>query len=227
MVLEELKAEELWEERPRSLKDSLYKLFWIFVFWGFLGYVVEMLFCYVKIGSFESRQGLIYGPFSQIYGFGAVLIVLALTPVSKKGGFWLFLGSALLGGIFEYLCSIIQEFLVGTVSWQYTEFSVSGRTSFKYMLYWGVLGFVFIRNINPVLSEFIDKVPRRQGAVTAGILAAALTANMAISGAAVYRWTEREEGVLPSGAFDEFLDRHYPDEKLEEIYPNMTIVKKE
>ena len=40
-----------------------YKLFWIFLVGCVIGCLVEMLWCYLNEGFFESRQGLIYGPF--------------------------------------------------------------------------------------------------------------------------------------------------------------------
>lgn len=33
---------------------------------------VETLWCYARWGKIESRKGLIYGPFTPIYGFGGV-----------------------------------------------------------------------------------------------------------------------------------------------------------
>ena len=41
------------------------------------------------------------------------------------------------------------------------------------------------------------------------------------------RQTERHEGVAANDAVREFLDRHYTDEFLAKIYPNMIFVEKE
>ena len=54
----------LQEDRPFAAGLHFYKLFWIFLIGCVVGYVVEMLWCYIKMGYFESRQGLVYGPFS-------------------------------------------------------------------------------------------------------------------------------------------------------------------
>jgi len=83
---------------------------------------------------------MLYGPFSQIYGFGAVIMVLLLTPLSLKGKSWLFCGSAVVGGLFEVVCSLVQEAFFGSVSWQYSGQAFSlfgGRTSLIYMFFWG------------------------------------------------------------------------------------------
>ena len=55
------------------------KLVWIFVIGCIIGFIVETLWCYVRWGKIESRKGLIYGPFTPIYGFGGVLLTLWLT----------------------------------------------------------------------------------------------------------------------------------------------------
>lgn len=47
---------------------NFYKLFWIFFVGCFLGVVIETLYCLVTRHRFESRQGLIYGPFNLVYG---------------------------------------------------------------------------------------------------------------------------------------------------------------
>lgn len=45
--------------------------------------------------------------------------------------------------------------------------------------------------------------------------------NMAISGLAVARQTERHAGIPASNAFELFLDEHYDDERLKRVYTNM------
>ena len=35
-----------------------------------IGYIVEMIVGFVQNGHFVSRQGLVFGPFAQVYGLG-------------------------------------------------------------------------------------------------------------------------------------------------------------
>ena len=71
-----------------------YKLFWIFLVGCVIGCLVEMLWCYLNEGFFESRQGLIYGPFSPVYGLGAVLFTLVMYRFKHSSSFIIFLVSA-------------------------------------------------------------------------------------------------------------------------------------
>ena len=47
--------------------------------------------------------------------------------------------------------------------------------------------------------------------------------NMAISALAVQRWDQRDHGVKVDNAFEEFLDKTYPDDFMRKIYPNMIL----
>lgn len=52
--------------------------------------------------------------------------------------------------------------------------------------------------------------------------------NMLLSGMVLARYTQRQAGEEPAGALwqktAESLDEHFPDERIEKIYPNLVIV---
>ena len=128
-----------------------YKLLWIFLVGCVIGCLVEMLWCYLNEGFFESRQGLIYGPFSPVYGLGAVLFTLVMYRFKHSSSFIIFLVSAAVGALFEYVCSWVQEMAFGTVSWEYSNepLNLNGRTSLSFAVMWGVLGLVFMKHVLP------------------------------------------------------------------------------
>lgn len=211
---------------PFAQGVSFHKLVWVFGIGCVLGYFIETAFCLINRGVLESRQGMLYGPFNQVYGIGAVLMVLFLQPLVKKGDGWVFVGSAIVGGAFEFVASWLQERVLGTVSWEYSDqaFSVGGRTSLLFMLFWGVLGVVFIKHIYPRLSDLIERIPKRQGTFFSWVIVITLSANMALSFAAVSRWIGRQKGVEARNSYEVFMDTHYPDAMMEEIYPSMMVV---
>lgn len=67
-------------------------------------------------GVYEERAGFLFGPFSPIYGFGAVIITVILNRFSNKNIILVFIVSALLGGFFEYVVSIYLEYCFGVRS---------------------------------------------------------------------------------------------------------------
>lgn len=200
-----------------------YKLFWVFIIGSFLGVVFETLFCLITSGYIQSRQGVIYGPFNQVYGFGFVITTLVLCPISHKKWYIIFIYSMILGGGIEFLCSFIQQFTTGTISWQYQQlpFNLYGRTSLMYSFFWGILGLFWVKSIYPLMSKFIDKIPNKMGALITWILIVFMVFNMTITTLAVNRWDQRNNGMPAKGVVSEFLDIAYPDSLLQQIYPNL------
>lgn len=219
------------EEKSFAHGLNFYKLVWVFTIACIIGYVVETLFQLLYFGVIQSRQGMIYGPFSQIYGIGAVLMVVGLYPFRKQKNWFIFLGTALIGGAFETVASWIQQNFFGSVSWNYQDaWTVplfGGRTCLAFMFLWGVLGVIFIRFIYPWLSNWIEQIPNKQGVIVTWAVFCMFVANGFISGSAVYRWNQREKGVPATTTFEHFLDDAYPNAVLQEVYANMKPTSKE
>lgn len=207
---------------------NIYKLVWVFAIGCMLGYVAEMLWCYLKHGYFESRKGVIYGPISPVYGFGAVILTLTLNPIANVNGIFIFLACAVIGALFEYICSLFQEKVFGTISWEYshTPLNLNGRTNASFAVCWGFLGLIFIRNTYPYISGFIENIPNHIGIPLTWCIAAFFLWDLIISSLAVNRQRQRRENIEINNSLTRFLDNHYPDERLEKIYANMQVVKK-
>lgn len=196
----------------------------VFTVGSVAGYLAETIWCLVINHVFESRQGLVFGPFSQVYGIGAVLLTILISKDSSITK--IFLISAAVGGVYEYLCSFVQEKVFGTVSWDYGDglLSIGGRTHLLFCLFWGLMGVLLIRFINPALSSFLSKVPG--AAVTTAVLAVFFILNMQLSYMAVKRQTGRRLNLPPATTVEEWLDLRFNDEVLKKIYPNMRVVGK-
>ena len=53
-------------------------IFWIFIIGSVFGFFAEMLYSTIFTRALVIRKGLIYGPFVQIYGLGAVAYYLLM-----------------------------------------------------------------------------------------------------------------------------------------------------
>ncbi len=225
------KRRHFWAQVKASYKGvTLTRMIWVFIIACVVGFVVETLWCLVTRGVIESRKGLIYGPFSQVYGMGAVILLLVLTPFAAKGDGWLFFTGALVGGLYEAVCSLVQEKVFGSVSWEYSEIPFSllgGRTHLLYMLFWGILTIVYMKHIYPWLIRLIDRIPDKSRTFLTWFLSILLVLNMGISALAVGRWAQRLDGVQASNQFETWLDQTYPDQRLEKIYANMVFTNKD
>lgn len=215
-------------KNKNSVDLNFYKLFWIFFIGCFLGVFVETIWCLLIHHTFESRSGLIYGPFNPVYGFGALLITICLYKIRKKRNYIIFVCSMIIGICFEYICSLFQETTFGTVSWQYsrTFLNLGGRTNLLYGVMWGILGLIWVKILFPILLKYIEKIPKRAGSVLTFVLFVFMILNIMISGLAIYRQSQRHKGISATNSFTRFIDKKYTDAYLKRIYPNMIIVEK-
>lgn len=202
---------------------NFYKLFIIFFSGSFVGVLIELLWCYLRNGYFESRSGLVYGPFNLVYGIGALVLTMALYRYRNRSWTFSFIGGFVTGSVIEYFCSFFQELLFGSTSWDYSNipFNLNGRICLLYSVFWGVLGIFWIKKIYPRIAGWILRIPDRVGKTVVWILLAFMVLNSAVSGAAVYRWAERTAGKEASGSLERVLDERFPDERMERIYANL------
>ena len=202
---------------------GIYKLLLVCFIGSFAGVMIELLWCLITNGYLESRAGLVYGPFNLLYGVGAAALTACLYRFRNRGPWISFLGGMIVGTVVEYICSWGQEVLFGSRSWDYSHmpFNLNGRVCLLYSSFWGILGVLWIKDLYPRMAKWILKLPNRAGKVLTVLLAVFFAFNAAMSLAAVYRWSERVEGLAPSGSFEEFLDDRFPDERMERIFANM------
>ncbi len=206
--------------------QKLTKIFWIFLIGSILGYGIEMVVGLVQNGHFVSRQGLLFGPFIQVYGVGLVAYYLVISNIRKKSYIKIFFITMLLGGIVEYLFSYLQETWFGTISWDYSNllFNIHGRTSLLHCLYWGIGGVLFVRFILPLVRNLNEWCKNTNFRYITAFLVLFITFDIVMSGMAGSRQLERKNNIAANGYIDNFFDEYYPDEKLEQIYSNAKTV---
>lgn len=205
-----------------KIVKELIMVFWIFIIGSIIGYIFEMIVALFQNGHFESRQGIIYGPFTPVYGAGAVIYYLILNHMNVKSKFKVFLVTAVLGGIVEYMCSLLQEKIFGTISWDYSSlmFNLHGRTSLLHCTYWGIAGVIYIVYLDPFLEDLKEKINQNKLKAITVLFAFFMIFNISISCVAANRQLERRNNIPASSTLDEFLDKHYPDSYMDKIFAN-------
>lgn len=204
----------------KKIINYVIKIFWIFVIGSVFGFFAEMLYTLVYTRTLEIRKGLIYGPFIQIYGIGAVAYYLLISNIQepKKA----FFSGMLMGGALEYLCSFFQEIFFGTISWDYSHLfmNLNGRTSLLYCVYWGIIAIIYLKIIYPTFQKLEPLTDKKGVKIITIFFMIFMTFDITISCMAGNRQQERRQNISAKGTIDEFLDRTYPDELLDRIYNN-------
>lgn len=202
---------------------NFYKLFWLFILGSIFGCYLEQIQYYLLKGIWESRSGVIWGPFSEIYGLGTVIMYLISQKLKNASPFTLFCVASVCGSAFEYFARLFQEIYLGSVTWDYQgEFlNIGGRTSLKYGICWGLIGLLFVKLIFPLCNQILDNIKDRLAFVFTWFLIIFMSFNLISSALAVNRWNERIQGAQSNGVIDELLDTHYGDDKMDEIFPHL------
>lgn len=201
---------------------SITKLFWLFLIGALLGDFTETIFCRLTAGVWMSRSSLVWGPFSIVWGLAIALATALLHRDRNRPDGHIFLIGTVLGGAYEYLCSVFTEIVFGKVFWDYSDipFNLGGRINLLYCFFWGIAAVVWIKKIYPHISHWIEKIPKRLGVVLTWILAAFMAVNILVSVMALVRYNSRDQGNPANHRWEEVMDQYFDDARMKQIYPN-------
>ena len=216
---------------------NFFNLFWVFVICCFLGLVIETVYHFVIVvpGEVQDRAGLLFGPFSPIYGFGAVLMTAALNRFYKANPVVIFAVSAVIGGLFEAATSLFMEFGFGAVAWDYSGSTIfgafpdpiaavfGGRTSTLFMCMWGALGFVWIKLCLPWMLRLINLIPWRVRYSFTTLCAVLMLVNGVMTLEALDCWFERLSGIPQTTPVERFYAENYDNDYMAHRFESMTI----
>ena len=204
------------------------RLFWVFVLFSVLGLVLEEIYHLALFGEIQDRAGLLVGPFSPIYGVGAVI----LTIVSRKTGslsiMQTFLLSAVACGVVEYATNWLMETAFGMVSWDYSGnwLSVGGRTCGFYMILWGFLGTVVLKFVMPALQRslfpLLEQIPRLLTIVCMSVIAI----DIALTLVTVDCWHDRQAGEIPTSHVQLTCATYFNDDFMASRFESIEFVQK-
>lgn len=222
------------------IKLNYFNLFWVFFVCSVLGLILEEVWHMVVVdpGVYQDRAGMLFGPFSPIYGFGAALMTMALNRFYKKNPLIIFLVSALIGGAFEVFVGWFMQTSFGVVSWSYSHIRLfgmpdpiavltGGRTCTPFACMWGLGGLIWIKVLLPRLLKLINMIlwKRRYSATVI------LTAVMLIDGVMTLQsldyWYQRVNGTVRNIPVAQFYDKHFDNEYMENRFQSMTMSPKD
>lgn len=198
-----------------------YKIALCFILGSFIGTLYEELITIIKYGEFQSRKGVLYGPFNPLYGLAFISVIILFQKI--KNPVWLFILGLLYGMFFEIAAGLTQLLLFNTRSWDYTGqfLNIYGFTSPIYGIIWGIFVLIILRVVYPLTSHFIEKIPYQKGMIITNLLFALLMLDLVLTAAVLGRQALRHKDVEPITFIGELIDEYYPDEVVEKHFPDM------
>ena len=222
------------------IKLNYFNLFWVFFVCSVLGLILEEVWHMVVVdpGVYQDRAGMLFGPFSPIYGFGAVLMTMALNRFYKKNPLIIFLVSALIGGAFEVFVGWFMQTSCGVVSWSYSHIRLfgmpdpiavltGGRTCTPFACMWGLGGLIWIKVLLPRLLKLINMIPWKRRYSATVILTAVMLIDGVMTLQSLDYWYQRVNGTVRNIPVAQFYDKHFDNEYMENRFQSMTMSPKD
>ena len=206
---------------PFARGDSFYSIMLLFLVGGVCGDLAEMIFCRLRMGWWMSRSSVVWGPFSIVWGLALAAATLLFYRYRDRSASFFFVAGTLLGGLYEYLCSVFTQLVFGTVFWDYSAipFNLGGRINLLYCFFWGFAAVAWFKGLYPVLSRWMAKIPQRVGKLAVWALLLFMAVNIGVSSLALARYSARAAGQPAIQSWQVYMDEHYGDEVMQRIYP--------
>ncbi len=138
-----------------------------FFIYSILGFLLESTFNLIVIHHFKS--GILYGPWTPVYGIGAILTIIISKKIFKKlktsplkETLITFLILAITITITEWLGGILIEKLFSITMWNYKNFNfnIGKYITLEMTLIWGLISIFLIYFIKPVIDIIEKKIPK-------------------------------------------------------------------
>jgi len=137
----------------------MYYTNYFFIF-SLLGHFIESFF--YKSGD----GGILYGPYTPVYGIGVCIIVFMTNIINKKNiklkPFYIFLTGFIILSFVEFIGGIIIEKIFKVVFWNYSDmkFHIGNYISLEMAIIWGISSLVVSYLIKPFFDKWIKKIPK-------------------------------------------------------------------
>ena len=131
----------------------------MFLIYSFLGYIVEVINCSIIEKRLVLNRGFCLGPYLPIYGI-CCLFMSGFVVKYHDDFFTVFVMSAVVCTIIEYLTSYILEKIFKARWWDYSnrKFNLEGRVCLINSFYFGIGGVVLTYILNPIVLHLLDNL---------------------------------------------------------------------
>jgi len=168
-----------------------------------------------------SRSSVVWGPFSIVWGLAIAMVTQLLYRYKDKPASWLFVMGTLLGGAYEYLCSVFTEVVFGAVFWDYSAipFNWAGASTCCTASSGALRRLPGSRCCSRRSPPASRSCRPAAAACWTWALCIFMAADIAVSSAALVRYNDRLNGVPASNSVEVYLDGHYGNDRMHQVYP--------
>lgn len=211
--------------------STVYKLWYpliiIFLVASILGLLLEQVWVLLTQGILQNRPGLIWGPFSPLYGAGAVLLsIMSIVLKRVRAKDWqVFLAGSVVGGVLEQLTGWIMQTLFNAVSWTYESYpdAITQWVAWRFLFMWGALGFIWCKFVLPRLLGIIGTPTTKRQFIAITLVSLYLILNITLTIVCFNRKVARDMGQPPRNTLESWVDLHYDDRFIHNRFENLSI----
>ena len=220
------------------MEYSLATYFMLFIIYAVAGWICEVTLQLIQKHKLADR-GFLIGPYCPIYGCGAILITLCLTPFNEHP-IGLFILAMVLCGSLEYATSFIMEKAFNARWWDYSNmrFNINGRICLETLVPFGIAGLLIIYVFNPFLISMIGLMGENVLNITSIAILVIFVADVIVSSKIIYNFKKTNKEVSQQESKDsteiisekirEILrNKSFLNRRLIEAFPDFTTILKE
>lgn len=161
----------------------------IILFFAFsvIGWIYEVILAILYGWGFVNR-GFLIGPYLPVYGFGALVLIITLTPVMEKNlpifginaaPAVVFILIVIITSIIEYITGWAMEAIFDLRLWDYSSdwMNLNGYICPRTSIRFGIGGMFFLYVLKPFFIKIIGNIEPRIVRMTSYIIAAVMIAD--------------------------------------------------
>lgn len=138
-----------------------------FFIYSILGFLLESIFTFITSNHFSS--GILYGPWTPVYGIGAILTIIISNKIFKNmhqnrivETIVTFIILTITLTFIEWLGGILIENLFHESLWNYKhyKYNIGKYIALEMSLVWGIISILLIYFIKPLIDKLEKKIPK-------------------------------------------------------------------
>ena len=209
-------------------KITYEKLFWLFIFGGIIGVVMEGIFCLISTGHWESHVVTLVGQFNVLYGLGAVLFYSIIALLYNKKTITKVLAITIIATVLELLCGILLADVLGMKAWDYSNcfMNYRGMICLVFTLGWGFAGYLFCLLFDKI-DNALSKIKSKKWKIACIALSVFMAVNLSLTAISIVRWSERHYGIEADTKIGAFFDESTPDDWMQKRFIEWSFLDKQ